>query len=81
MAIHQWPQHQRPPEKLLEKGAKALSYQELLAIFPLTGVAGMNAIDLAYKLLIYFGSRGSLLCGPKQFLFDYGIRYCKVLSA
>ena len=66
MAIHQWPQHQRPREKLLEKGAKALSDQELLAIFLRTGVAGMNAIDLASKLLIHFGSLGSLLCADQN---------------
>ena len=53
MAIHQWPQHQRPREKLLAKGAKALSDQELLAIFLRTGVSGMNAIELASKLLIH----------------------------
>ena len=51
MAIHQWPKHQRPREKLLEKGSKALSDQELLAIFLRTGVSGMSAIDLASKLL------------------------------
>ena len=61
MAIHQWPQHQRPREKLLEKGSKALSDQELLAIFLRTGVSGMSAIDLASKLLTHFGGLGSLL--------------------
>ena len=61
MAIHQWPKHQRPREKLLEKGYKALSDQELLAIFLRTGVSGMSAIDLASKLLTHFGGLGSLL--------------------
>ena len=61
MAIHQWPKHQRPREKLLEKGSKALSDQELLAIFLRTGVSGMSAIDLASKLLTHFGGLGSLL--------------------
>ena len=61
MAIHQWPKHQRPREKLLEKGPKALSDQELLAIFLRTGVSGMSAIDLASKLLTHFGGLGSLL--------------------
>jgi DNA repair protein RadC len=66
MAIHQWPQHQRPREKLLAKGAKALSDQELLAIFLRTCVSGMNAIELASKLLIHFGSLSSLLCADKK---------------
>ena len=38
MAIRQWPRHQRPREKLLIQGAKALSNAELLAIFLRTGV-------------------------------------------
>ncbi|MDC0172860.1 DNA repair protein RadC [Gammaproteobacteria bacterium] len=61
MAIHQWPKHQRPREKLLAKGSKALSDQELLAIFLRTGVSGMSAIDLAAKLLTHFGGLGALL--------------------
>ena len=61
MAIYQWPKHQRPREKLLLKGSKALSDQELLAIFLRTGVSGMSAIDLAAKLLTHFGGLGALL--------------------
>jgi len=41
MAIRQWPRHQRPREKLLIQGAKALSNAELLAIFLRTGVQGL----------------------------------------
>ena len=66
MAIHQWPQHQRPREKLLTMGAKALSDQELLAIFLPTGVSGMNAIELASKLLIHFGSLSALVFSDKK---------------
>jgi DNA repair protein RadC len=61
MAIPQWPRHQRPREKLLIQGAKALSNAELLAIFLRTGVQGMSAIDLAEALLDRFGGLGSLL--------------------
>ena len=43
MAIRQWPRHQRPREKLLIQGAKALSNAELLAIFLRTGVQGMSS--------------------------------------
>ena len=42
MAIRQWPRHQRPREKLLIQGAKALSIAELLAIFLRTGVQGKS---------------------------------------
>ena len=61
MAIPQWPRHQRPREKLLIQGAKALSNAELLAIFLRTGVQGMIAIDLAEALLDRFGGLGPLL--------------------
>jgi DNA repair protein RadC len=61
MAIPQWTRHQRPREKLLIQGAKALSNAELLAIFLRTGVQGMSAIDLAEALLDRFGGLGPLL--------------------
>ena len=61
MAIRQSPRHQRPREKLLIQGAKALSNAELLAIFLRTGVQGMSAIDLAESLLGRFGGLGPLL--------------------
>jgi hypothetical protein len=40
MAITDWPVQERPREKLLERGAEALSDAELLAIFLRTGVPG-----------------------------------------
>ncbi len=61
MAKNQWAKHQKPREKLVDKGSKALYNQELLAIFLRTGVSGMCAIDLASKLLTHFGGLGSLL--------------------
>ena len=55
MAIRDWPSDERPREKLLEKGAAALSDAELLAIFLRTGVAGKSAVDLARDLVARFG--------------------------
>ncbi|MBP6916054.1 MAG: hypothetical protein KBB93_08125, partial [Syntrophaceae bacterium] len=49
--IRSWPQDDRPREKLLKKGAGALSNSELLAILLRTGVKGNSAIDLARKML------------------------------
>ena len=51
MKISDWPSEERPREKLINCGAKALSDAELLAIFLRTGVQGINAVDLARKLL------------------------------
>ena len=61
MPITDWPEDERPREKLLQKGAAALSDAELLAIFLRTGVKGTTAVDLARQLLSEFGSLGALL--------------------
>ena len=61
MAISHWPKEERPREKLLSKGAAALSDAELLAIFLRTGLPGITAIDLARGLLSEFGGIGPLL--------------------
>jgi len=56
MAITDWPEAERPREKLIHKGAAHLSDAELLAIFLRTGVTGKNAVELARELLAHFGS-------------------------
>ena len=61
MAITDWPLAERPREKLLNQGAKALSDAELLAIFLRTGVPGKSAVDVARDLLTQFGSLRKLL--------------------
>lgn len=55
MAITDWPEGERPREKLLARGAAALSDAELLAIFLRVGVPGKSAVDLARDLLKHFG--------------------------
>ena len=54
--IKSWPEDDRPREKLLKRGANALSNSELLAILLRTGVAGTSAIDLARQMLDKFGT-------------------------
>ena len=56
MAITDWPEGERPREKLLQRGASALSDAELLAIFLRVGVKGKSAVELARDLLAHFGS-------------------------
>jgi len=51
MAISDWPEDERPRERLLRDGAQALSDAELLAIFLRVGVKGKSAVDLARDLL------------------------------
>ena len=56
MGINDWPEGERPREKLIQRGAAALSDAELLAIFLRTGVSGKSAVDLARDLLTRFKS-------------------------
>ncbi|MBB1355633.1 DNA repair protein RadC [Pseudoalteromonas sp. SR45-5] len=51
MQLTSLPNSLRPREKLIAKGAKALTDAELLAIFLRTGLPGMNVIELAQHLL------------------------------
>ena len=55
-SIKNWPEDDRPREKLLKKGAKALSNSELLAILLRTGTSGSSAIDLARSVMKKFGT-------------------------
>ncbi|MCP4390793.1 MAG: JAB domain-containing protein [Gammaproteobacteria bacterium] len=61
MAISHWPSAERPREKLINRGADALSDAELLAIFLRTGFAGCSAVDLARQLLLDYGSLRAIL--------------------
>ena len=60
MSITDWPVAERPREKLLVKGADALSDAELLAIFLRIGVRGKSAVALARELLVRCGSLSAL---------------------
>lgn len=61
MSIRDWPEAERPRERLLAHGPGSLSDGELLAIFLRTGVAGHSAVDVARNLLIRFGGLRALL--------------------
>jgi len=65
MPISEWPAAERPREKLLARGAAALSEAELLAIFLRTGVDGSTAVDLARELLKRFDGLRGLLCADR----------------
>jgi DNA repair protein RadC len=51
ITIKHWPRGDRPREKLLERGAGALSNAELLAILLRTGARGRSALDQARELM------------------------------
>jgi DNA repair protein RadC len=50
-SIKEWPEADRPREKLVGRGAEALTEAELLAVLIHTGSAGKSALDLARDLL------------------------------
>ena len=56
--IHDIPEADRPREKLLRKGAAALSDQELLAVLIGKGTPGMDVMTLAAKLARVIDEKG-----------------------
>jgi DNA repair protein RadC len=54
--ITEWAPSDRPREKLIEKGAAALSDAELLAILISTGTKSKSAVDLGRELLALAGN-------------------------
>jgi DNA repair protein RadC len=60
MGIKEWPEQDRPRERLVREGAGALSNPELLAIFLRVGVRGKSAVMLADDMLRHFGSLSRL---------------------
>lgn len=74
MTIKDWPEGERPREKLLSQGAESLSDGELLAIFLRTGVSGKSAVDLARTLISEFGGlRFILQASEEQFCAHLGL--------
>lgn len=78
MPISDWPEQERPREKLIARGAAALSDAELLAIFLRTGLRGKTAIDLSRDLLTTFeGLRGLIEADVKIFCKNKGLGVAK----
>ena len=81
MPITDWPEQERPREKLLKGGARCLSDAELLAIFLRTGVRGHSALDMARTLLAVYGSvRGILEAEPADFCSRHGMGLSKYVQ-
>ena len=81
MSITDWPVGERPREKLLQRGASALSDAELLAIFLRTGVVGKSAVDLARELLTRFGNLTRMFAASeKEFCEIHGMGQAKFVQ-
>ncbi|MEQ9131890.1 MAG: hypothetical protein RLO11_05860, partial [Salinisphaeraceae bacterium] len=81
MPITDWPVDERPREKLLDRGAGALTDAELLAIFLRTGVSGMSAVSLARELLDDYGGLAPLLAADRdEFCQGHGLGTAKFVQ-
>ena len=65
MAISDWPETERPRERLLTRGAATLSDAELVAVLLRTGIPGKSAVDLAREMIGEFGGLNGLLAAGK----------------
>lgn len=63
-SISEWPEDERPRERLLSRGAHALTDAELLAILLRVGVQGKSAVELGRELLARFGSVQGMMAAP-----------------
>ncbi|WP_339936799.1 RadC family protein [Undibacterium luofuense] len=78
MTILDWPQDDRPRERLIRLGVSHLSDAELLAVFLRTGVTGKSAVDLARDLLKEFGSLSGMFAAPlSEFCRIHGLGQAK----
>lgn len=78
MAINDWPEDQRPRERLIKCGAAALSDAELIAVFLRIGVKGKSAVDLGRDMISQFGSlKGLFAANLKDFSSIHGLGSAK----
>ena len=81
LTLRDVPKEERPRERMLRYGAKALSNAELLAILLRTGTVSETAVSLAQRLLRECGSlRGLAEMSPDQFVRIKGIGEAKALQ-
>jgi DNA repair protein RadC len=84
-SITAWPRGERPRERLIERGAQALSDAELVAVLLGTGSVGANALEVARQLISHFGSLRRMLSAHRgDLLGQRGVgpaRYATLMAA
>ncbi|MGB9710083.1 MAG: RadC family protein [Thermodesulfovibrio sp.] len=55
MKLKEWPEAERPRERLIKEGAQSLSDAQLLAVVLRTGINGKTVVETAIELLNKFG--------------------------
>ena len=66
MSIRNWPDSEKPREKLFSSGTSALSDGELLAVLLTTGFRGQSALALGRELLLNFGDLTGVLAAKGE---------------
>ena len=82
--IKDLPRHERPREKLIEKGPQNLKDKELLAILLGTGREGKNVLDVAQEILAKHPMKNLLVLDYEKLSQIKGIgpgKACSLLSA
>jgi DNA repair protein RadC len=75
LTVKEWPEDERPRERLLALGPSALSDAQLLAIIIKNGRTGRSALDLAMELLDKFKSlEGIAQAGTNEIRGENGIK-------
>jgi DNA repair protein RadC len=75
------PTHERPRERLFDRGADALTDRELLALVLRNGTNGLSALDLASELLAEFGGLRALAAArPEELSARHGIGPAKAAA-
>ena len=84
MSIRDWPKNERPREKMIERGAQALSEAELLAVLLGSGVQGRSAVSLLASAHGVRLSARTLQLERARFMSQRGLgptRYCVIQAA
>jgi DNA repair protein RadC len=80
LTIREFPEHQKPREKLLQRGVDSLTDAEILAILLRTGIRGCNVVELAERLLQKYGNLSHLSRCPVAELASFkGVGSVKAL--
>ena len=80
LTIRELPEHQKPREKLLQRGVDSLTDAEILAILLRTGMRGCNVVELAERLLQKYGNLSHLSRCPVAELSSFkGVGSVKAL--
>lgn len=75
------PPHERPRERLLARGAEALTERELLALVLRDGTRGLSALDLAAELLAEYGGLSALATArPEELASRKGVGAAKAAA-